>query len=478
MPDPMPIAQPSRPRPRLTRLQRAGLVIGAVVFAVPWFVDFADLSPEGHRMLSIFLLAVVLWVTEAIPLHATAAVIIALEIAVVSDQALIGTSSGFDAPGYESFYQSLAHPVLILFLGGFFLADGAAKFALDRNLARVLLRPFGTSPRRIVLGVMLITAGLSMFMSNTAITATMMAVMLPVLVAIPADDPLRRGMTLCIPVAANIGGLGTPVGSPPNAIALGNIRDAGIDLTFVEWMAITLPFAVVVLFGAWLLLMRLFPSRQATLTVEIPSSFDRTRPALLFYVTAAVTVGLWLTEPVHGVDANVVGFLPIVVLLATRVFGADDLRNVQWDVLWLVAGGIALGSGVSTTGLDVWLVGLVAWESLPALVLVAALALGALALSTTISHSAAANLLVPIGITLAAGTAVDLDPALAGVIIAVGCSLAMALPISTPPNAVAYSTGMVSTRDMALSGVIIGLTGLALYVLAGPPLWRYLGLVG
>ncbi|MCP4247780.1 MAG: SLC13/DASS family transporter, partial [bacterium] len=149
-----------------------GLALGLFALVFPWFLNLDGLSEPGHRILGVFLMAIVLWVTEAIPLYATAALIIFLQILFISDQALWDLPSGFDPPTSASYFATLAHPVLMLFLGGFFLAEGAARYRLDRNLARILLRPFGDSPRMIVLGLMVITALFSMFMSNTATTAT------------------------------------------------------------------------------------------------------------------------------------------------------------------------------------------------------------------------------------------------------------------------------------------------------------------
>ena len=217
-----------------------------------WAVDLNDLSAVGERMLAIFGVAVVLWVSEAIPLFATAAVIILAEILVLSDEAVLALPSGYEAPAFSSFYAALANPVLMLFLGGFFLADASAKYGLDRNLAGVLLRPFSRSPAALLGGLMLITALLSMFMSNTATTAAMVAVVLPVALAMPDGSRLGRSLVLAIPVAANIGGMGTPVGSPPNAIALGRLADEGIRVDFVQWMALAVPIVVVVLATAWL----------------------------------------------------------------------------------------------------------------------------------------------------------------------------------------------------------------------------------
>ncbi len=458
------------------RLSRPlGLTLGVIVFALPLLVEFEGLSVAGHRIFSVFLLAIVLWVTEAIPLHATAALIILLEILLISDQALPALPAGFEAPPFSTFFASLAHPVLMLFLGGFFLADGAAKFRLDQNMARVLLRPFGDSPNRIVLGLMLITAVFSMFMSNTATTATLLAVVLPVIATLPPEDRLRTGLALSIPVAANIGGIGTPVGTPPNAIAVGSLAEAGISISFVQWMVMAVPMMVVLLLIAWVVLTRLFPAQQKTLRLKIDATFDTSLPAKVFYATFALTVGLWITEPLHGISSYIVGFLPVVILLSTRVFSTRDLQSIQWHVLWLVAGGIALGIGVNASGLDLWLVELVSWESIGRALLVFTLAVVALLLSTFISNSAAANLLIPIGLSLALSDAVGADPALAAFFIAVGSSLAMALPVSTPPNAIAFSTGAVTTRDMAVAGSIIGVVGLVLYVFVAPLLWDLMG---
>ncbi|MCP4594749.1 MAG: DASS family sodium-coupled anion symporter [bacterium] len=467
---------------RLKLSQWIGLIVAIVVFAIPLAAQysgmpFPGLSEPGHRIFAVFLLAIVLWVSEAIPLHATATVIILAEILFISDKSLLALPEGYDPTPYKAFFAALANPILMLFLGGFFLADGAAKYDLDRNLAGVLLKPFGRSPRRIMLGLMLITAVFSMFMSNTATTATMMMVVLPVIQKLPSGDRMRVGLALCIPVAANVGGIGTPIGTPPNAIALGALAKAGYTVGFLDWMIMAVPFVLVILGVAWILLFTLFPSREKAIELSIESRFVRTWSAKVFYVTAAATIVLWLTEKLHGMTSSVVGFVPVVVLLSTRVFTTKDLQSIQWHVLWLVAGGIALGVGVGSSGLDEWLIGLVSWESLPSAILLAVLSLVALVFSTFISNSATANLLVPIGISLALSPAIDLSPVLAGVFIALGASLAMALPVSTPPNAIAVSTGIVQTKHMALVGILVGGAGWVLFVLVAPWLWALLGVL-
>jgi solute carrier family 13 (sodium-dependent dicarboxylate transporter), member 2/3/5 len=466
---------PVRPRVELrppTTIQRVGLLLGAVVFLVPLLVDIEGLTAAGQRMLAIFLLAIVLWVTEAIPLVATAVLVILLEVLLISDQALVGFEG--EALPAAAYFAALADPVIILFLGGFLIADGAARFGLDRNLAAVMLRPFRGDARRTVLGLMSITALLSMFVSNTATTATMFAVVLPILAALPSG-PARTGLALAIPVAANVGGIGTPVGSPPNAIALGALQAQGEGVSFLGWMLLAVPLMVVVLLFAWWFLTRRYIPADTPMEVDLSASFDRSPAAIVFSVVAAATILLWLTEPLHGVASSTVGFVPVVALLATGVMGGDDLRALQWPVLWLVGGGIALGAGIGATGLDVWVLDLVAWERLPLTLLVALLVLVGLGLSTVISNSATANLLIPLALSLAVG--LPIDATAIGVIVALACALAMALPISTPPNAVAYATGEVDQRAMATSGLVIGGVGAAILAFVLPTVWDRLGLL-
>jgi sodium-dependent dicarboxylate transporter 2/3/5 len=456
-------------------MRAAGLASAALLFALPWLVTFEGLTEPGHRVFAIFLMAVALWVTEAIPLHATAALIILLSILFVSNVALLPLPADFSPPSYQSFFYSLANPVLMLFLGGFFLADGAAKYGLDKNLARILLKPFGTKPSHIILGLMLIAAIFSMFMSNTATTATLMAVVLPVAASLHASDKARVALALCIPFAANIGGMGTPVGTPPNAIALGALSKAGLQLSFTEWMLMVVPLMLLLLFATWLILTRLYRPAAQSISLDISSRFDRSPQARLFYIVAGATILLWFTEPLHGIQSSVVGFLPVVVMLSTRLITEREFHSMQWSVLWLVAGGIALGDGVAKTGLDRWFIDLVAWGTLSPSLIAAAMCMAALLLSTIISNSATANLLAPIGIGLASSPAVAANPLAIGMFIALGSSLAMTLPISTPPNAIAYATGFVRTKEMALAGGLVALVGLPIFIWLAPWYWSIIG---
>lgn len=456
--------------PTLTIRQKIGIPVGLVAFAVPSIIDVPGLDQPGEFMLGIFLLAVVFWITEAIPLFATAAVIILLQVFLISTTAIVPTPE--DAPAAASIFASLSNPVIILFMGGFLIASGAAKFHLDRNIAAVFMRPFSGSVRLLVLGVLLVTAILSMFMSNTATAAAMFALIAPILRHVP-EGRARWALGLAVPAGANIGGMGTPVGTPPNAIALAVLNDQGISVTFIQWMAMAAPFWVLLLALAWLFLVRGIPSNVGV-EIESVKGFDRSWRAIIFYIVTALTIGLWMTEPLHGVSANAVGFVPVALFFAFRVLSGTDLQRLDWPVLWLVAGGIALGNGMASTGLDMWLIGQIDWSSLTSVAVVVLLILVALGMSTLISNSATANLMVPLSISFA--SLAGENAMTIAIVVAFACSLAMSMPISTPPNAIAYATGHVTLRAMAVLGAVIGLVGAALLAFVMPWLWHTLGL--
>ncbi|QFG67458.1 SLC13 family permease [Ornithinimicrobium pratense] len=455
----------------LSRSRVAGLLAALLAFLAPLALDVPGLDEPGERMLAIFLMAIVLFVSEAIPLVATAVLVIFLEVLMLTEQALLPLAE--PAASSREIWATLADPVIILFLGGFLIADGAAKYALDRNLAALILTPFRSDARRAMLALILMTAVLSMFMSNTATTATMFAVLLPVLAGLPSAAA-RTGFALAVPVAANVGGIGTPVGSPPNAIALGALAAQGETISFISWMVATVPLMLLLLLLAWAYLGWRYVPARTPLALNLSTNFDRSPAAIVFYLTAGATVLLWLTEAVHGIPSTTVGFLPVVVLLATTVMTGDDVRALQWPVLWLVAGGIALGHGVASSGLDDWLIGLVDWSMLPPAMLLLVLAGMALLLSAVISNSAMANLLIPIALALA-GT-LGLDMVLVALVVAVACGLGMFLPVSTPPNAIAYATGTVTTAQMAVAGAAVGVPGTLVLALVLPHYWSWIGI--
>ncbi len=473
------------------------VTIGNLTFGYDLFFGEGVLSQVEARVIALFALAAMFWIFEIVPTWCTSTMIIVLMLLTVSDQAAFTFASDSNVGSlvsYKSILATFAEPTVMLFLGGFALALCATKVGLDAQLARILMAPFGKNPKMVLLGFLFVIGLFSMFMSNTATAAMMLAFLAPVLRSLPDDGKGKIGLALAIPIAANIGGIGTPIGTPPNTIALkylnepsfiedinSRLASAGESLGvtfepiarigFPEWCAVMVPFAIVMLLFSWIVLLLLFPFKVKEIELKIESNPKKDKNYWIVVVTFIITVILWMTENIHGLNSYVVAMIPVGVFATTGVLGKKELKALDWDVLWMVAGGFALGLALNKTGLATHLVTAIPFgEWMPLLVLVVA-GLLAYFLSNFISHSAASALLVPILAAVATGMAgTPAFEAIGGastliVTVAVTCSLAMLFPISTPPNAIAHSTGLIKTKDMALTGAIIGVTGIVLLYL-------------
>ncbi len=379
-------------------------------------------------------------------------------------------------PGrFADYLGTLANPIIILFLGGFMIAEAAVKYNFDKNLTRYLLRPFGSRPSAILVGLMIVTAALSAFMSNTATTAMMMTVIIPILAQMKKEDRFKTALALSIPIAANIGGIATPIGTPPNAIVIAALQQQGIVISFTEWMLLTLPLVVIILLLSWRLLIALFPPQITEFAINQDSKFDLSRKAIVYYVLFGLTLVLWITESIHGISSSIVAFLPITALALFEVLDVKDIRKLPWEVLWLVAGGLALGIYLDETGLANYLVSSIEWGSFTGFAVIAMFAVVAIVMSNFLSNTVTATLLMPLAVSVGIlQNSGALDIMELALVIGVGTSLAMVLPISTPPNAIAMATGMVKTSEMAKSGVIIGVVGLLLMLVYALVYWPLL----
>lgn len=448
-----------------TVLKNSLLALVAVgVSATVYYLMPAEMEEGARRMAAIFALAVVLWITEAIPLFATSLGVIALEAWWVALPQDVGANMK-----YQVVFNSLSNPVIFLFLGGFIMAKSVQKHRIDVQMAALMLRFFGTRPLAVLAGIMLITAVFSMWMSNTATTAMMIIMVQPFVERLHNRDNFRKALILAVPFAANIGGIGTPIGTPPNAIALAQLQVAGTNISFVSWMAFAVPLMLIALALVWMLLVVLFRPRTDRFEVMVDNEFKLTPEATTVYLTFAITVALWVTGSWHGIPTEVVAVLPAAVLTITRVISDKDFNRLEWNILMLIAGGVALGDGITSTGLDKWIVNIIPTAGIGFFGLVALLGIVGIILSTVISNSVAALILIPIGLALATGmnaTVVQLQVLAA--MCALMTSFAMSLPISTPPNAIAYGTGQVASRDMMRVGGIIGVVASLVVILTGP----------
>ncbi|ALV24434.1 DASS family sodium/dicarboxylate symporter [Campylobacter iguaniorum] len=464
----------------MTITKQIKLYISIILALIVWFLPSEafpfELTIVEQRVAAIFVLAASLWITEAIAIWTTSVMVIVLMHLSVSTSSFkfmlppAGSSSEVLSKYgtfiyYKNIMATFADPIIMLFMGGFVLAIAASKYKLDAGLAKALLKPFGTNANMVLLGFIIMTAIFSMFMSNTATAAMMLTILSPVLASLRNDVKSKIALAMSIPIAANIGGIGTPIGTPPNAIAIKYIADTlGADVSFFGWMMIMVPIMLIILLFSWWLLKTLFKFEQREIKIELTGEFEKSPKAYIVYVTFAITILLWISDKFTGVNANVVALIPFAVFSVTGVITKDDLKLIDWDVLWLVAGGFALGVGLNETGLAKNLVEHIPFNSYSVLTMMIGAGLLCYAMSTFMSNTATAALLIPI--LAAAGMSMQGTLESFGGIhvllisLALSASLAMALPISTPPNALAYAKGFIKQKDMAIVGIIIGAFGM------------------
>lgn len=460
---------------RYNRYIKVGLIsiIALTIALLPTEVfGIAALTPIQQRMIAIFVWAACMWIVEAVPAWTTSLLIIVIMLLTISDSAITPLISGYDSSelmSYKTIMYTFANPTVMLFMGGFILALVASKSGIDVSMARAMLKPFGSNPKVVLFGFMLVTAIFSMFVSNTATAAMMLTFLAPVLRQLPPTEKGTAALALAIPIGANIGGLATPIGTPPNGIALQYINDAdGLNLGvgFGDWMMVMTPLMIVILVISWFLLSFSFPFTAKKINLHIMGGAKKGWRTYVIYGTLAVTILLWMFESLTGINSYAVALFPIGVFAITRIIKSSDLKDIDWACLWMVAGGFALGEGMSKTGLAETIVNAIPFDSLPALAVMIGGGLVCWLLSQFISNSAATALMVPImvavgtGMKDALGDYGGIGTLLAGV--AMAASFAMSLPISTPPNAIAYSTGLIKTSHMFKVGITIGVIALAI----------------
>ena len=443
------------------------LAITIFLWAVPVsFFGIEELTVVQQRVIALFAFAALMWIFEIIPNWTTSLLVIVISLLTVSDKGigLFCDPQYGTLVGYKSLMSAFADPVVMLFLGGFVLAIVAEKYGLDVTMAKALLSLFGTKPKMVLLGFLLVIAIFSMFMSNTATAAMMLAFLVPVLSKLPADDKGKIGLALSIPVAANLGGIGTPIGTPPNASAVKFLSEAGYDVSFGEWSIRMIPYVIIMIFIAWVVLQLFFPFKSEKIVLEIPEN-NRKKDwrTTVVWCTFIGTILLWATEQWTGINSNVVALIPLGVLTATGIFNKEDIKEINWSVLWLVAGGFALGTCLQGTGLAKVIINAIPFNTMSIVLVMIVAGLVCFLLSNFISNSATAALLIPILIVVAEGMELGSTGTRAMIsFIAVCASTAMLFPISTPPNAIASSTGLVETKDMTRVGLVMGAVGFVL----------------
>ena len=456
-------------------------IIVAIVTLLLWNAPSSWFGIDGltvvqQRIIAIFAFATLMWVFEVVPSWATSVAIIGLMLLFCSDSGIkwiCNPEEVGELLSYKGVMACFADPVIMLFIGGFILAIAATKTGLDAQLAKVLLKPFGKKSEMVLLGFLLITGLFSMFVSNTATAAMMLTFLTPVFKQLPPEGKGRIALALSIPVAANLGGMGTPIGTPPNTIALKYLNDPeglNLNLGFGEWMLFMVPLVVLLLFFGWMILKWLFPFTQKTIELDIEGGMKPGIKTKIVIITFIITVILWLLDSVTGINSYTVALIPFVVFSLAGIIDRRDLEEINWSVIWMVAGGFALGYGLNESGLAELAVKSIPFGEFSPLLILLLSGILCYTLSNFISNSATAALLMPILVVVCSAMGDKLS-AIGGtptilIGVAIASSSAMVLPISTPPNALAYATNLVHQNDMAKIGVVTGIVSMVLgYVL-------------
>jgi len=463
-----------------------GLIGGLALFAATLLLPApAGLPEAGWRTLGLALLMAVWWTTEPLPLGVTALLpLIVLPLVGVAD---IAAAS---AP--------YANPLVFLFLGGFLLAAGVKRWGLHRRLAHATVRAIGSEPRRLVLGFMLASGFLSMWISNTAAVVLMLPVAVSIIAMVEtgrcaAEDVRRFALTLLLGLAyaASIGGVGTLIGTPPNALLAGYLGERhGIDISFALWSAVAMPLVAVFLPMAWLVLTRLvYPVSAdfaaafrdgrliAGLDDQGPMTAAERRVGLVFLAAAALWIGRPLLNRLPGLEGlsdTGIGLLcGVALFLIPSGMPADrrflmswrEAQDIPWQVLILFGGGLSLAGAMDSSGLAAWIgAGFAGLGDLSPLLFLLLLVATVVALTELASNTATVAALLPIMATVAAGAGMDVVVISAAVAMAASC--AFMLPVATPPNALVFATGHVTVAAMMRAGIVMNLLSVVLVTLA------------
>lgn len=434
-----------------------GPLIAANIWAVMWL---CGVDPAICSTVAVTVLCALWWVFEPVPIAATALIPFALfPLAGVLDHKQVAGAYG--------------HTLIMLFLGGFLLSAAMEKSGTHRRLAIGMIHLVGAaSGKRLVLGFMLASAALSMWISNTATVLMLLPLVMAVLEKID-DERLAVALTLGIAYAGSIGGLGTPIGSPPNVIFMGIYQQAtGTKLSFVDWMMVGLPVTVLFLPIAWLVLTRrVVTSGRIDLPLPGPWRWAEIATLVVFTVTAIAWVtrtvpfggwSAWFNMP--GAGDSTVALTAAVFLFAipdgrgSHLLDWETAQRIPWGLLLLFGGGLAIAKAFDESGLSQALGdGLAHITAWPTVLVVLALCLSVSFLTEVTSNTATTTMLMPI--LAAAGVAAKLDPAIFMIPAALSASCAFMLPVATPPNAIVFGTGRITVQRMAREGFALNLIG-------------------
>ena len=420
----------------------AAITASAVGIATGW--------PAPARAGIVAALCLVLWLTEWVPIWVPT-LVIWLAVPIVL---------GSVGPGYSPLevLSWSADPVLILFLSGFTFAAGARRWGLDSWLVAHAVRLSRGAPSRLVAIAAFTTAGLSMWMSNVAAAALVFGALRPILDADDTSEDFRRALLLAVALAADVGGVATPIGSGPNGIAMAAVEKTH-RIGFIEWMTFGVPLALGLVAAVVTMALVRFRSSKRFVSSSDPPGILEPRARILSAVLA-LTIALWLTEGIHGWPAWWVALGAILTVAALGLLGLRDVRNIDWGTLLLIGGGIALGRLLDRAGVIALGGAFFPVDDISHSLAIVLLCLLSAFLSALMSNTGTATLLIPFAATI------DPSPSTA-ILVAVSSSLGVPFVISTPPNAMAVASGLQS-RELLVPGLLLMVAGCVLVATTGP----------
>ena len=404
----------------------------------------------------IFLGAIGFWAFEIIPLYATSLLIV---LSLTFTLTKVGGVSALKENSYQFFLVPFSNPVIMLFFGGFVLSTAFNKYALDRFFLDKLMIKLTASHRRLLFGYLFISALFSMWISNTATAAIMITLSKPIVEQLNRNDPFKKALILSIAFGSNIGGICTPIGTPPNAIAIGVLSENNITINFFEWMLMAIPLALIILTATGIFLLWKYPFQSNQIPrkkVEKKILLKGGIPVIIIFCSM---VFFWITSFMHQIPDALIALLGVGALATFRLIDTSDLKKIHWDILILMWGGLALGQAFQVSKLTDHFYYLSIFKG-HSFILVLMFCILALIISSFISNTATANFIVPLAVSIPSG-----DKLILSVTIALSCSFAMILPVSTPPNAIAYSSGHLKVKDFFQAGGIVSITSLIIILL-------------
>jgi len=456
--------------------KRVVVLAAVILLSVGAYTATAETLTESQRSaLVVLIVASGLWTTEAVPLAATSILIPLL-------QAFLGVQ-GFGA-ALAPFFDT----VVMLLLGGFMLAVAVEKCDLDEYFAYLIVSRVKAGARTVVLAVMVTAGFLSMWISNTAATALLITMALNITERVKdVKGNFSKIMILGIAYSSTAGGLSTLVGTTTCAMAAASLKElVGYEISFLGWMFYGFPIAVVQILVIWVVLFAIFPTDVENIPPLERTSTELTRRQRLTLYVFGFAVLAWLTgklpEPVanligwggHGYSSAIVAALVIVLLYFLDLLDEQDIKQGKWDTLLLIGGGLSLGNALEVSGLvNVISNMLITFTgSGSPLITIALVTVAGLGISIVASNTASAGIFLPIAIGL--GQKTGFSPVILAVAVGISTSLDFMLPVGTPPNAIAYSTGKVSMPEMIKAGVLLDITGALLTILMAYLIWPYL----